>query len=110
MRWVRDPPCLALQSVDNKVVSMLTTTDNANDCVHVTRKTKTAGVWSTKVVPQPKVLSNYNKYMNAFDRSAHNVLRKCMKWWKTLFFHLIDIAVVYSFILFFTLLVFYLAI
>ena len=71
MRWVRDPPCLALQSVDNKVVSMLTTTDNANDCVHVTRKTKTAGVWSTKVVPQPKVLSNYNKYMNAFDRCAH---------------------------------------
>ena len=71
MRWVRDPPCLALQSVDNKVVSMLTTTDNANDRVHVTRKTKTAGVWSTKVVPQPKVLSNYNKYMNAFDRSAH---------------------------------------
>lgn len=53
--------------------------------------TKTAGVWSTKV-HQPKTVSNYNKYMNALDRSdqilaTNNVLRKCMRWWKTLFFH-----------------------
>lgn len=43
--------------------------------------------------------------MNAVDRSdeilgTQNVLRKCVRWWKTLFFHLIDIAVVNSFILF----------
>ena len=43
--------------------------------------------------------------MNAVDRSdqilaTNNVLRKCLRWWKTLFFHLIDIAVVNSFILF----------
>lgn len=105
MRWDRDPPCLALQWVDNKVVSLLTTIDNANDSLQVTRKTKTAGVWSTKVVPQPRTVNNYNKYMNAVDRSdqilaTNNVLRKCMSWWKTLFFHLIDIAVVNSFILF----------
>ena len=31
MWWERDPPCLALQWVDNKVVSVLTTIDNAND-------------------------------------------------------------------------------
>ena len=35
MRWERDPPCLALQWVDNKVVSLLTTIDNANDKVMV---------------------------------------------------------------------------
>ena len=105
IRWERDPPCLSLQWVDNKVVSLLTTIDNANDLVHVTRKTKSAGVWSTKEVPQPQAISTYNKYMNGVDRSdqilaTNNVLRKCMKWWKTLFFHLIDIAVVNSFILF----------
>ena len=105
MHWERDAPCLALQWIDNKVVSLLTTIDNANDRIQVNRKSKTAGQWSTKAVYQPKTISNYNKYMNAVDRSdqilaTNNVLRKCMRWWKTLFFHLTDIAVVNSFILF----------
>ncbi|XP_029183653.1 piggyBac transposable element-derived protein 4-like isoform X3 [Acropora millepora] len=106
VRWGRDPPCLALQWLDNKVVSMLTTIDNANVRKQVTRKAKTArGGWTSKDVPQPGVIANYNKYMNAVDRSdqllgTNNVLRKCIRWWKTLFFHLIDIAVVNSFILF----------
>ena len=86
-------------------MSMLTTIDNANDRLQVNRKTKTAGVWSTKMVLRPPVFNNYNKYMNVVDRSdqilaTNNVLRKCMKWWKTLFIHLIDNAVVNSFILF----------
>ena len=43
--------------------------------------------------------------MSAVDRSdqmlaTHNVQWKCIRWWKTLFFHLIDMAVVNSFILF----------
>ena len=105
MRWERDSPLLALQWLDNKVVSLLTTIENANDNVEVNRKTKTAGVWSTKKVKQPQAIATYNKYMNAVDRSdqilaTNNVLRKCMRWWKTLFFHLIDIAVVNSFLLF----------
>lgn len=84
---------------------LLTTTENANDRVQVSRKAKTAGVWSTKVALQPQAVATYNKYMNAVDRSdqilaTNNVLRKCLRWWKTLFFHLIDIAVVNSFILF----------
>ena len=94
-----------LQWLDNKVVSMLTTMENANNSLQVRRKTKTAGVWSTKVVRQPQAIATYNKYMNAVDRSdqilaTNNVLRKCRRWWKTLFFHLIDIAVVNSYILF----------
>ena len=105
MRWERVSPCLALQWIDNKVVSVLTTIDNANDHGQVSRKCKTAGEWSSKVVSQPKAIANYNKYINAVDRSdqilaTNNVNRKCMRWWKTLFFHLIDIAVVNSFLLF----------
>ena len=106
MRWERDSPCLALQWVDNKVVSVLTTIDNANDYAQINRKCKTGGVWSSKVVSQPKAISrNYNKYMNAVDRSdqilATNnyVNHKSMRWWETLFFHLIDMAVVNTFIL-----------
>ena len=43
--------------------------------------------------------------MNGVDRSdqiiaAHKVSRKCKRWWKTLFYHMIEIAVVNSFLLF----------
>ena len=43
--------------------------------------------------------------MNGVDRSdqiirKNTALRKCMRWWKTLFFNMIDIAVVNGFILF----------
>ena len=108
MRWERDPPCLALQWLDNKVVSVVTTIDNANVKDQVTRKQKTAGKWTSVQVPQPRAIVNYNKFMNAVDRTdqilgTQNVPRKCVRWWKSLFFHLIDMAVVNSFILFFIL-------
>ena len=106
MRWQRDPPCLILQWVDSKVVTAITTTGNANDSVQVKRREKNKnGVWNTVDVRQPQVFAMYNQYMNAVDRSdqilaTHNVQRKCSRWWKTLFYHLTDIAVVNSFILF----------
>ena len=85
MRWERDPPILALQWLGNKVVSLLTTIESANDSLQVTCKTKTAGVWSTKVVQQPRAIDSYNQYMNAVDHSdqilaTHNVNRKTMRW------------------------------
>ncbi|KAL9952183.1 hypothetical protein ACROYT_G039398 [Oculina patagonica] len=106
LRWERDPPCLALQWLDNKVVSVITTIDNANVKSQVSRKVKTArGAWRSVQVPRPEVIAHYNAFMNAVDRSdqligTQNVLRKSVKWWKALFFHLIDMAVVNSFILF----------
>ena len=105
MRWDRVPPCLCLQWIDNKVVSALTTLENANDTVPTVRKTKTANVWTNVIVDQPRTIDRYNKYMNGVDRShqligTNNVMRKYLRWWKTLFFHLIDIAFVNGFILF----------
>ena len=105
MRWVRDPRILALKWFDYKVVSMLTTIENANDSIQVERKSKTGGAWRTVVVQQPQVIASDNCYMNGVDHSdqilaTNNVLRKCMRWWKTWFFQLIDIAIVNSFILF----------
>ena len=105
MRWERVPPCLALQWVDNRVVSMITTSGNAKNTVQANRKTRSGGVWSSKEVPQPKVFAMYNRYMNAVDRSdqilaTHSVHCKSMRWWKTLFYHVIDIGVVNGFILF----------
>ena len=105
MRWERVPPVLVVQWVDNKPVSLLTTLDNANDTVQVKRKKKINGERREVDVSQPKAISRYTQYMNAVDRSdqllaVNSVSRKCYRWWKTLFFHLIDMAVVNGFILF----------
>ena len=57
------------------------------------------------IVRQPKCIQDYNNYMNGVDRSdqilsSYNLLRKCVRWWKTLFFHMTDIACVNGYILF----------
>ena len=104
MRQVRDLPCLVLQWLDNKVVSMITV-GNANEQGQVTRRIRTDGEWGERLVKQPKIFKTYNMKMNAVDRSdqilsAFSTQQKCVRWCKTFFFHLIDIAVVNSFILF----------
>ena len=106
MWWERDPPVLAMQWVDNKVVSMISTTSNANEQFQVKRKKKEGDVWDiNNEVQQPLAFQAYNHYKNAVDRAdqilaMHNVQRKCLQWWKAIFSHLIDLAVVNSFILF----------
>ena len=69
MHWERDPPCLALQWVDNKAVSIVTTLDSANDKVSAIRKSKTGNVWKDITVHQPKAIGRYNKYLNGVDHS-----------------------------------------
>ena len=71
MRWERDDECLALQWKDNRVVTLLTTIDHANDTVTVTRKYKDKdGKWKAdENVKQPKAIERYNKFMNGVDRS-----------------------------------------
>ena len=49
MRCVRDPPCLVLQWVDNKVVSSITTVDNANEQSQVTWRVRTDGEWGERL-------------------------------------------------------------
>ena len=57
MLWERHSSHLALQWLDNKVVSVLTTIDNVNVKNQVTSKVKTAADGSTAVeVPQPGLL------------------------------------------------------
>ena len=105
LRWIRHSPVLTLQWIDSKPVSLLTSLYSANDQVTCKRRTKQHGVYSELTLPQPLAIHEYNQYMNGVDRSdqmltCHNVSKKCRRWWKTLFFHLIDIGVVNGFLLF----------
>ena len=84
---------------------MLSTTDTANYFVIVSRKVKKDGKWGSVNVRKPSVIERYNKYMNTVDKSdqllgKYNLLIKCVRWWKIIFFHMIDIASVNAFILF----------
>ena len=93
------PSLLSLQWVDNKVVSLITTVVNANDHVQVSRRTRNAKRWTDILAHQPQIFETCNLKMNAVNRSdkilsTFNIQRKCLRWWKTMFFHLIDIAVV----------------
>ena len=105
IRWIRENSCLVLQWIDNKVVTMLSTIDKTNDYVEVPRKVKVNNEWKTITVRKPYHIERYNNFMNGVDKSdqilaKYNLLRKCVRWWKTIFFHLIYIATVNSFILF----------
>jgi len=83
---------------DNKVVTMVSSIDRADKFVEVERKIKSKGEFPKAVVRQPECIQRYNRYMNGVDKSdqhlAKYLLRKCVRWWKTLFFHLVDITVV----------------
>ena len=105
MRWERDGVCLAQQWKDNRVVTILSSIENANDFVMAEKKEKIDGIWQRVEIKQPKAIDSYNNRMNGVDRSdqlivSRNVLRKCLRWWKTLFFHMIDTSIVNSYILF----------
>jgi len=106
IRWARDGVCLAQQWKDNRPVTILSSIENANDFVFVKRKIKVNGRWQSRDdIKQPISIKNYNNYMNGVDRSNQLIaknksLQKCMRWWKVLFFHMIDIAVVNGYILF----------
>jgi len=53
----------------------------------------------------PVMVQMYNKYMGGVDKSDqllayHNVLRKTVRYWKTLFYHMVDIASVNAHLLY----------
>ena len=106
MRWSRSNKILTQQWKDTKVVTMISSIENANEKVTVTRKLKGKdGKLAKKAVFQPMSVARYNTYMNGVDKSdqllsKYNLLRKCLRWWKTLFFHLIDISLINGCILF----------
>ena len=104
-RWIRIGGVLALQWKDSKVVSILSTVHKGSQVTFCNRRTKVDGQYHRQRIRQPRAIADYNKFMKGVDLSDqlisnYNVLRKCDKFWKTLFFHVIDISVVNAYTLF----------
>ena len=63
------------------------------------------GIAECVEIQHPLVVEKYNQFMGGVDKSDqflayHNILRKTVRYWKTLFYHLVDIAVVNAFIIY----------
>ena len=61
--------------------------------------------WVENEVRRPNPVGEYNQHMGGVDKSdqliaSYNCLIKCRRWWKTLAFHMIDVACVNSYLLF----------
>ena len=103
--YVRDKSVVYCAWKDTKCILLLSTQHPGHSENTVKRNSKdSTGKFMKKDVPIPSPVYFYNKEMGGVDKSDqlihyYNVLRQTKKYWKTLFFHFIDIACVNAYII-----------
>ncbi|XP_028268778.1 piggyBac transposable element-derived protein 4-like [Parambassis ranga] len=106
VRWIREDPLLFVKWMDSQEVSICSTIHPAVSGEVIKRKVKEKdGCWAVKDILCPTPIIAYNKNMGGVDLSDqliqyYSTHRQTTRWYRTLFFHFVDIATTNAYILY----------
>ena len=94
---------LCLKWMDKRAVTMISTIHD-NTMVPIQRRSRFAE-GGREVISKPQCIVEYNRHMGGVDLSDqmisyYSFSHRSVKWWKRVFFHLIDTTIVNAYILY----------
>lgn len=104
IRWIREGPIVFVQWKDSRVVHMCSTLHQAHAGRTIRRRVKNKSSWNVLTLPVPPAVEDYNKSMGGVDLSDaligyYSILRKTKRWYRSFFYHFVDIGIVNAYIL-----------
>ncbi|XP_062375607.1 piggyBac transposable element-derived protein 4-like [Sardina pilchardus] len=100
IRWIREGPIVFVQWKDARDVLMCSTVHKAHGEETVQKKKRDLdGQWAVKSIAVPPARQDYNTNVSDAPIGCYSALREAKKWYRSFFYHFVDIAVANAFIL-----------